>query len=230
MDHVTGIITTVAGTGVLGDSGDGGQATAAEICLPTGIAVDANGNLYFSESSGYCEFDARVRKVNLATGIITTIAGTGIWGDSGDGGPATAAQLARPMGLALDSAGDLFIADRDDQCVRKVDLATGIITTPLGIGTSDDGAVLSGPEYVALDAAGDLFVSLPEDDHIYEASATGAVTIIAGTEARAIAATAARRPQPRSEILWASASIPPGTWFSPTLGITASVRSTSPPA
>src|SRR6185369_16573522 len=109
----TGIITTVAGDGFIGPDGfgafggDGGAATAAELNLPFGIAIDASGNLYIVDTN-----NSRIRQVAAATGIITTAAGNGFPGFSGDGGPATRAQLGfSPSGLALDSAGTLYIAD-----------------------------------------------------------------------------------------------------------------------
>ena len=99
-----GIITTVAGTGTAGYSGDGGQATSAQLNFPVGVAVDAQGSLYIADSGNY-----RVRKVS--GGIITTVAGTGTAGYSGDGGQATSAQLNVPFGVAVDAQGNLYIAD-----------------------------------------------------------------------------------------------------------------------
>ena len=116
VDHVTGIITTIAGTGAFGDNGDGGQASAAEVSLPAGLALDASGDLYFTENScdvltaeGIETCGARIRKIDLATGIITTIAGNGTYGYNGNGGPATDAAMAQPTGIALDSEGDLSL-------------------------------------------------------------------------------------------------------------------------
>ncbi len=131
VDAATGIITTVAGGGI-GDPrkkifGDGGPATEALIKLPTAVAVDGNGNLYIAT-------DNRVRKVDAATGLITTFAGIGERGLEGDGGPATSAGLAEPVSIAIDGEGNLFIADRDNHRVRKVHGSNGIITTVAGIG------------------------------------------------------------------------------------------------
>lgn len=120
MDAVTGIITTVAGNGTSGFSGDGGPATAASIYSPFGVAVDTSGNLYISDFGNY-----RVRRVDT-NGIITTFAGTGVSGYSGDGGPATQAKLGLPFHLALDSKDHLYIADQNSARVRKV---TGSPTT-----------------------------------------------------------------------------------------------------
>jgi hypothetical protein len=110
----SGTITTVAGNGTPGFSGDGGPATNARLRPPTGVAVDAAGNLYIADI-----FNQRVRKVSTS-GTITTVAGTGIYGFSGDGGPATNARLAYPSGVAVDAAGNLYIADQNNHRVRKV--------------------------------------------------------------------------------------------------------------
>ena len=116
MDAATGVITTVAGTGVGGFAGDGGPATAAYLLSPTAVAVDAAGNLFISDSH-----NMRVRRVDAATGVITTVAGTGTGtAYGGDGGPATEAALDYPFGLAVDAAGNLFFADTSNHRVRKV--------------------------------------------------------------------------------------------------------------
>jgi uncharacterized protein (TIGR03437 family) len=151
-----GITTTVAG-GAYKTSGDG-PATAAQLAAPFGIALDSSGNCYFSESAGN-----RIRK--LSNGVLTTVAGTGTAGFSGDGGPATAAQLSAPAAIALDSQGALYIADWGNNRVRKV--LNGVITTVAGNGTageSGDGgqatsAQLSHPIGLAVDAAGILYIS-----------------------------------------------------------------------
>src|SRR5208282_1269376 len=123
-----GIITTVAGNGTFGYNGDNGPATSAELQVPSGVAVDSAGNLYIADSS-----NNRIRKVD-ANGIITTVAGSDTFGYSGDGGPATSAELYVPYGVAVDSAGNLYIADINNNRIRKVD-ASGIITTVAGNGT-----------------------------------------------------------------------------------------------
>ena len=109
-----GVITTVAGTGAAGYGGDGGPATAAQLNFPRDVDVDREGNLYIADPNNY-----RVRKVDTA-GVITTVAGTGTQGFSGDGGAATAARLNRPTGVALDGAGNLYIADENNHRIRKV--------------------------------------------------------------------------------------------------------------
>jgi hypothetical protein len=127
----TGIITTVAGNGIGGDSGDGGPATNAELNLPVGICLDNNGNIYIADGWNY-----KVRKVDAATGIITTIAGNGVMGNSGFGGPATNAELDGPSGIFLGSNGDIFVADQFNNSIHRVDVVTGIITTIAGTGTT----------------------------------------------------------------------------------------------
>ncbi|MEO5922641.1 MAG: hypothetical protein ABIR70_02340 [Bryobacteraceae bacterium] len=159
--NTSGIISTVAGTGSLTPSGDGGPATQAGIGNPLTVAVDNQGNIYLTESATF-----RVRKVS-ASGIITTIAGNGI-GFSGDGGPATQAKFGDLRGLAADTAGNLYISDFANFRIRKLDTA-GIVNTIAGIGTAgiflengDRGlpsnARLS-PSGLALDSAGNLFIS-----------------------------------------------------------------------
>ena len=135
VNRATGLITTVAGNGNYGYSGDNGPATAAELANPTGVAVDAAGDLFIADSSNNV-----VRELNHATGLITTIAGSGAEGYCGDNGPATAAGLWDPSGLALDAAGDLFIADTHNQRIREVNLSTSVITTVAG-GIEYDGPV-----------------------------------------------------------------------------------------
>jgi sugar lactone lactonase YvrE len=159
MVNASGVITTVAGNGTLGYSGDGGQATSAEISEPGGVAVDALGNLYISDY-----YKNRIRRVNTS-GIITTVAGSGTVGYCGDGGQATLACITGTWGITLDRIGNLYIADYGTKRIRKVD-TSGIITTVAGNGTtgfSGDGgqatsAQLSQPYGVALDSIGNLYI------------------------------------------------------------------------
>ena len=159
----SGTITTVAGTGELGFSGDGGPATSARLSRPNDVAVDGAGNLFIADSG-----NNRIRKVD-ATGTISTVAGTGRTG-GGDGGPAVQAQLHGPSGVAVDGAGNVFIADRYNYRIRKVDSA-GVITTVAGTGvrgSSGDGgpatsARLSGAEGVAVDGAGNVYIASESD-------------------------------------------------------------------
>jgi sugar lactone lactonase YvrE len=127
-----GIITTIAGTGTAGFSGDGGPAKAAQLGNLSGLAFDAEGSLYIADAPGRGFRDSRIRKIDKA-GIITTFAGTGEGGFSGDGGPATAAALLAPGNITFDSQGNLYIADNGNNRIRKVD-KNGIITTVVGGG------------------------------------------------------------------------------------------------
>jgi sugar lactone lactonase YvrE len=179
----TGIITTVAGNGVLGFEGDGGPATSARVNGPRGIAVDAAGNLFIADTN-----NSRVRKVAAGIGIITTVAGTGALGFSGDGGPATSALLNLPSGVAVDAAGNLLIADSSNSRLRMVAAGTGIITTVAGsvYGFGGDGgpavnAFLSLPYGVAIDTAGNLFIADYGDNRVRMiTAATGVITTVAG--------------------------------------------------
>ncbi len=151
------VIGTVVGDGRQGFGGDGGSAIEARLDQPFDVAYDAMGNLYLSDT-----FNHRIRRVDATTGGITTVAGNGSKGFSGDGGPATAAALDEPYGVVLDEAGHLYFADRLNRRVRRVDATTGIITTVAGNGQAEvfgDGgsAVTAGlrePNGVALDPSG----------------------------------------------------------------------------
>lgn len=175
------IITTVAGNGEAGYSGDRGPAVGARLQNPRGIALDREGNLYFSEFRNH-----RVRKVT-SDGIITTVAGLGEEGYSGDDGPAVAARLNYPDGLAVDPEGNLYIADSSNQRVRKVTPA-GIITTVAGNGiggfVSDGGFAtatsLQLPAGVALDAAGNLYIADNLNNRVRRVSTSGVITTVAG--------------------------------------------------
>src|SRR6185437_9484750 len=123
----TGIITTVAGNGTQGYSGDGGAAAGSVISSPVALGFDSADNLYIADQE-----NARIRKITAATGIITTVAGNGTVGYSGDGGAGTSAALSSPGGIAIDPAGNLYIGDEQNDRVRKVDAGTGIITTFAG--------------------------------------------------------------------------------------------------
>jgi len=175
-----GTITTVAGNGKCGYSGDGGPAIGAEVCWPSGLAVDSSGNLYIADSSYV------VRKISAA-GTITTFAGNGTSGYSGDGGPATAAQLGTPDGVAVDGSGNVYIADNPNNCIRKVD-SNGIITTFAGTGVAgfagDNGpaaaARLSGPAGLALDLAGNLYIADSANVRVRVVTPGGIIATIAG--------------------------------------------------
>jgi len=158
----TGIITTVAGNGTYGYSGDGGPATSAELAYPEKVALDGSGNIYIADS-----YNERIRKVTASTGVITTVAGNGTAGYSGDGGPATSAELSSPAGVALDSSGNIYIADLSNSRIRKVTVSTGVITTVAGNGTagySGDGGPATSAEIffpfsVATDSGGNFYIA-----------------------------------------------------------------------
>src|SRR5438876_70388 len=162
VDAAAGIITTVAGNGSPAFAGDGGAATSASLNEPSGVAVDASGNVYIADQSNH-----RIRKVDAATGIITTVAGNGSPAFAGDGGAATSASLNNPDGVAVDASGNVYIADQSNHRIRRVPAATGIITTVAGNGSpafaGDGGAATSAslnyPDRVALDASGNLYIA-----------------------------------------------------------------------
>ena len=136
----TGDIITVAGNGTRGYSGDNGPATAAELDDPDGVAVDSAGDLFIADT-----YNNVIREVVKATGDIITVAGNGTLGYSGDNGPATAAELDSPYGVAVDAAGDLFIADTGNNVIREVVKATGDIITVAGNGTPTVTAATTDP-------------------------------------------------------------------------------------
>ena len=168
MDATTQIITTVAGYGGT-FTGDNVPATSTELNSPLGVTLDAQGNLYIADSGNY-----RVRRVDATTQIITTVAGDGTQSYSGDGKAAIDAELFIPQGLALDAAGNLYIADRDNYSVRGVDAATGIITTVAGNGTPGNAgnggpavdATLSEPVGLAMSSAGYLYIGDEENAQV----------------------------------------------------------------
>ena len=153
----------MAGSGEFGFSGDGGPATSAAFNVAGAIAVDRAGNLWISDTGNH-----RIRKVAAGTGIISTVAGNGSKGFSGDNGPATNAALNVPVGISVDAAGNLFIADGENWRIRRVEVSTGTITTVAGsgeFGFSGDGgpALLADLTSLGLttDAAGNVFVTDP---------------------------------------------------------------------
>lgn len=234
-----GIITTVAGTGTAGYSGDGGAALSAQINRPSGIAVDELGNVYFSDQlnqrvrridadgnintvagtgtagaagDGGPSLEAqfnfpwglflhgtdlyiadrsndRIRKLDLDAGILSTVAGNGLMGAQGDGGPATAARLNRPIAVCVDAQNIMYIADENNERIRRVDLNTGIITTSAGTGTAgfqgDGGqataARLNKPSGVAVDLAGNLYIGDRFNQRIRRVGTNGVISTIAGT-------------------------------------------------
>ena len=175
---------SVAGDGIAGYSGDGGPATAAEVLEPGGTAVDSAGDLFITEG-----YNNVVREVVKGTGDIITVAGNGTYGFSGDGGPATAAELRGPNSVAIDSAGDLFISDTQNHRIREVVKATGDIITVAGNGTAGDSgdggpaidAELNNPCGLSLDAEGNLFIADTGSNSVREVvEATGDIITVAG--------------------------------------------------
>ncbi len=176
-----GMITTFAGTGDRGDSGDGGPATEARLAFPVAVTVDATGSVYVADSDNH-----RIRKIDLQ-GTITTYAGGGQRGYGGDGGSATEALLAYPSGLAVDPAGNLYVADSWNHRIRRID-ASGTITTFAGngiLGFRGDGTAaarswLAYPSAVATDSAGNVYVADNWNHRIRRIDASGIMTTLAG--------------------------------------------------
>ncbi len=176
-----GTITAFAGTGTAGSGGDGGAATSAQLNSPEAVAVDSAGNVYIADSG-----NSRVRKV-AAGGGISTVAGNGTPGYGGDGGAATGAQLYTPTSVAVDGAGNLYIADFNNSRVRKVS-AGGAITTVAGNGNSGysgDGspatsAQINLPQSVAVDAVGNLYIADTGNNVVRQVGANGLITTVAG--------------------------------------------------
>ena len=181
----TGIITTVAGTGTEGYSGDGGPAVNAEIGTPFGIAVDSSGDIYFADYSNF-----RVREVNTS-GVISTVAGTGTNGHTGDGGPATSADLDGPVGVAVDRNGNVYISELGGNTIREVDPLSQTITTIAGssptCGESGNGgaaasSLLCDPAGLAVDTSNNLYIADQANNCIREISAsTRIINVVAGT-------------------------------------------------
>ncbi|MFI0242665.1 RICIN domain-containing protein [Streptomyces sp. NPDC016845] len=198
-----GVISTVAGTGAAGFSGDGGPAASARLNLPLGIALDATGVLYICDYSNH-----RIRKI-ATDGTISTVAGSGVAGFKGDGGPAVSAQLKNVHGVAVGQEGDLYIADSSNNRVRRV-TADGTISTVAGTGTagfSGDGAPaasaqLNFPLALVADSGGALYISDYSNQRVRRISADGVISTVAGTGAAGFSgdsgpATAAQLNNPR---------------------------------
>jgi sugar lactone lactonase YvrE len=188
VDAVTGIITTVVGSGPPYQgmfAGDGGPATLARINCPVDITFDAQGNMYFADTE-----NNRVRRVDAVTGIITTVAGNGVQTYAGDGGPATSASLFLPQSVAFDLAGNLLISDSGNNVFRRVDAVTGIITTFAGTGVqnySGDGGPATAATFhfdngnLLVDSVGNIFMT-DDWNHVVRRidAVTGIITTIAG--------------------------------------------------
>ncbi len=184
IDALTGNISTIAGSGTSGSCCDNGPASGANIVAPSGTAVDASGNLLIAESGGHA-----IRRVDAATQVITTVAGSGVPGFSGDGGVPAAASLNSPGAVAVDGSGNVYIADTGNHRVRRIDIATGKIDTFAGNGSAafagDGGpaasASLSNPGGLAFDAAGNLVIADTGNDRVRKVNRlSGIITTIAG--------------------------------------------------
>jgi sugar lactone lactonase YvrE len=170
--HGAELIYTFAGNGIQGYSGDGGPATLAQVNYSNGVAFDKAGNLYFADST-----NNRIRKIAVGTRIITTVAGTGIAGYSGEGGPATNARLDSPLSVAFDGAGEIYISDYGNGRIRIISAATGVITT---FKTSTD-ASHGYATGLAFDTEGNLYIADAVVSEILKVTAgTGVIKIFAG--------------------------------------------------
>jgi streptogramin lyase len=195
VDHKTSVISTVAGTGKKGYSGDGGPATKATFNEPYAVAVTEAGDLYIAD-----RLNAVIRRIDGVTGVATTVAGTGKKGSAGDGGPGISAQLVEPNDVCLDGAGGLLIADVGGWRIRRLDLKTGVITTFAGIGrpakagkdfpraqVGDGGpatkAVIVGARAVCVDGRGNTFICEREGSALRKVAKDGIISTIAGTSA-----------------------------------------------
>jgi streptogramin lyase len=180
-----GTISTVAGTGAAGFSGDGGAATKATLNEPHEIRFDKSGDLFIADMVNHA-----VRKVDMKTGMISTVAGTGQPGNNGDGGPAAKAQLKQPISIQFDPHGDLFICDIGSSVIRKMDMKSGVISTFAGTGkagpTPDGspvaGTPLSGPRSLDFDSSGNLWLVTREGNQVLKFDmAAGKIQHVAGT-------------------------------------------------
>jgi len=183
--NADGTIHTMAGSGKKGYSGDGGPALEAAFNLPHEIRFDREGNYYIADMSNHA-----IRRVDAKTGIITTLAGTGAAGYSGDGGPASKAQLKQPHSIQFDADGDLYICDIGNHVIRRVDMKTGTISTYAGTGKSGDtpdgspiaGTPLKGPRSLDVDKDGNFWVAMREGNQVLKFDIkAGKIYHIAGT-------------------------------------------------
>lgn len=208
-----GTITTIAGTGVAGFSGDNGPAVNAQINTPLGIALDASGNIYIADGN-----NNRVRKVNITTGIMTTVAGDGTGSFGGDNGPATSAQIFGPFNVKFDTLGNMYIADTGNNRLRKVG-TSGTITTVVGNGTAgysgDNGpatsAQLNTPIGLFLDSANNIYFTDYSNGSVRKVVA-GTITTVAGNGANGYGgdggpATSAQLNSPRAVAVDAAGNI-----------------------
>ena len=181
----TGILTTIAGTGLPGISADGIMATSAQLFFPRGVALDESGNVYIADTNNNC-----IRKVTVSIGTISTIAGTGLPGYNNDGIMATTALLNFPCSVAIDVSGNVYIADTYNYRIRKVTVSTGKITTIAGTGLQGSGGIvgvvtgylLSSPTGVAVDGSNNVYIADTDINSVLKLTvSTGTMTTIAGT-------------------------------------------------
>ncbi len=186
VNATSGIITTYAGVGSSGSAGDGGPATSAKFGSGVvSVCIDTTRNyLYVSD-----EWNRKIRRIDMMSNIIATVAGTGVNGFSGDGGPASDANFGRVFGIELDKAGNLYIGDWDNHRIRKVDIESGIVTTIAGNGvdgySGDNGpataASLKKPAAICFDTCGNLYFSDEDNNRVRRIdAATGIITTVAG--------------------------------------------------
>jgi sugar lactone lactonase YvrE len=188
VDAQTGTISTIAGTGSAGYQGDGVLATQTEVNTPAGLVLDGAGNLYFADTGNHI-----VRRIDAFTGILTTVAGTpGVQGYTGDGGAATQARLSFPQSVAFDGAGNLVIADTENNVVRRVDAGTGAIETIVGTGTAGyngdaqaaTSAQLNSPWSVVVGQDGSVYIADLFNNRVRKVSPGGTISTVAGTATR----------------------------------------------
>lgn len=244
VDMLTGILSAFAGNGVNGYSGDGSQAINAQFSRVFGLCTDTAGNVYIGDWD-----NARIRKVDFSSGIVTTIAGNGIGGFGGDGGLAINAMLKKPTAMCFDKQGDLFFTDEDNNRVRKIDMQTGIISTIAGTGAAgfagDGGPAINAefnhPTGICIDTMGNIFVGdyynqrvrkiamgnaesvneaiLKENICLYPNPAKEQLTVSAGTAAtevmivNAIGQVLLRQPCGGNKSSINISSLPPGLYY-----------------
>ena len=176
------LITTVVGTGVAGSSGDGGDCKSAQLLAPNSLVFDKSNNMYITDAG-----NNKIRKVNIA-GIITTFAGSGSGVYSGDGGPAILAGLASPVGIAIDTVGNIYVSTYGDNRIRKISKDGSMITTIAGNGTKGYGAdnipattsALYGPYMGFVDGSGNVCFTDRGNNRVCKINTTGIITTIAG--------------------------------------------------
>ncbi len=182
----TGMISTVMGNGTAGYSGNNGPATSAMVYNPWGISIDSSDDIYVTDM-----FNNRIRKTTVSTGIVTNLAGSSsVTSYSGDNGQATSATFSRPRSVAVDTSGNVYIADTGNNRIRKITISTGVLTTVAGSSTSgsftgDDGAAtsatLNGPYSIVLDSSGNMYIADRSNNRIRKVTTTGIISTIAGT-------------------------------------------------